>query len=438
MPDMGVGNITAERWAYFDCFSGISGDMILGALIDVGVSREDLITELARIPVRGYRVEFDSVTKRGIRATKAKVLFESNGMRGSRGEGEESPSRSFIELADLIKRSSLDDFVKRRGISIFERLASAEARVHGVSREEVRLHETGALDALVDVMGAVIGLRLLGIDRIYSSPLHLGTGFVKCHHGFMPVPSPAVTELLEDKPVYSTGVRAELVTPTGAAIISTLAHSFGPMPLMTIDRVGYGAGDNDLEIPNVLRVILGSGSPQGVSRDVVTLLEANIDDMNPELYENLSSRALEEGACDVSIIPALMKKGRPAHLLRVIVSPDKADHLARLVLQETTTLGVRRYDVPRYRMERQTMEVESRYGSIRVKLGILDGRVVRAIPEYDDCRRLATSLGVPLQEVYYEALVAGRVAVGLPADVAGDETIPGGPESPLNPEGSEK
>lgn len=387
--------------------------MILGALVDAGLSPNDLISELNRIPVTGYRLVFDSVVKMGIRATKARVLFdqdeEGDGKRGDAGED----SRSLLELAALIEASSLDEAVKHRGISIFCCLARAEAQVHGTTAEEVRLHETGALDAVVDVMGAVIGLSLLGVKRVYCSPLHLGTGFIRCHHGIMPVPAPAVTELLKDKPVYSTGIRAELVTPTGAAIISTLADSFGPMPPMSIDGVGYGAGDAELEIPNVLRVVLGSVEGGNPPRELLTVLESNIDDMNPELYENVFRKAMEAGAYDVSVAPILMKKGRPAHLLQLLCPPEKADSLARLVLEETTALGVRRCEVSRYRMERQEVYVESRYGPVRVKLGILDGKVVRAAPEYEDCRRLADSLRVPLQEVYNEALAAGRRAVGL-------------------------
>ena len=396
--------------AYFDCFSGISGDMILGALLDAGLALEDLNREIAKLGVQDVAIERESTARHAIAATRAKVCVAGVPLADAEHHldlsGEPTHDHPHAHLKDITSRiadSRLDDVVKECSIRVFERLCAAEAEVHNAAPAEVALHEVGALDALIDVVGAVAGLQLLGVDEVCASPLRFGTGFVRCAHGRYPVPVPGVVALCRDVPTEQTDIRAELVTPTGAAIITTLASSFGPQPPFCQQAVGYGAGRRDLEaIPNLLRLRLGEREP---ASERVLLIEANIDDMNPEVYGYLFDRLLAQGACDVYATPVLMKKGRPGNVLSVLAPAGRLDELAAIILQETTTIGLRYYGVERRVLERQVRAVATPYGEVNVKFSCLDGRR-RAAPEYEDCARLAQQHQVPLLSVYEAARAA--------------------------------
>ena len=396
--------------AYFDCFSGISGDMILGALLDAGLALADLNREIAKLGVEDVAIERESTARHAIAATRAKVCVAGAPLADAEHHldlsGERTPTHAHAHLKDITNRiadSRLDSIVKERSIRVFERLCAAEAEVHNATPAEVALHEVGALDALIDVVGAVAGLQLLEVDEVCASPLRFGTGFVRCAHGRYPVPVPGVLALCRDVPTEQTDIRAELVTPTGAAIITTLARSFGPQPPFCQQAIGYGAGRRDLEaIPNLLRLRLGERSP---TSERVLLIEANIDDMNPEVYGYLFDRLLAQGAYDVYATPVLMKKGRPGNVLSVLAPVGRLDELAATVLQETTTIGLRYYGVERRVLERQIRAVATPYGEVNVKFSCIDGRR-RAAPEYEDCARLAQEHRVPLLSVYEAARAA--------------------------------
>ncbi|MDE2810698.1 MAG: nickel pincer cofactor biosynthesis protein LarC, partial [Gemmatimonadota bacterium] len=353
-------------------------------------------------------IERESTARHAIAATRAKVCVAGAPVADAEHHLDLSGERphAHAHLKDITSRiadSRLDDVVKERSIRVFERLCAAEAEVHNAAPAEVALHEVGALDALIDVVGAVVGLQLLGVDEVCASPLRFGTGFVRCAHGRYPVPVPGVLALCRDVPTEQTDIRAELVTPTGAAIITTLARSFGPQPPFCQQAVGYGAGRRDLEaIPNLLRLRLGARAP---ASERVLLIEANIDDMNPEVYGYLFDRLLEQGASDVYATPVLMKKGRPGNVLSVLAPAGRLDELAAIVLQETTTIGLRYYGVERRVLERQIRVVATPYGEVNVKFSCIDGRR-RAAPEYEDCARLAQEHQVPLLSVYEAARAA--------------------------------
>ncbi len=396
--------------AYFDCFSGISGDMILGALLDAGLPLANLNREIAKLGVQDVAIERESTARHAIAATRAKVCVAGEPLADAEHHldlsGQPTHDHPHAHLKDITSRiaaSRLDDVVKERSIRVFERLCRAEAEVHNAAPAEVALHEVGALDALIDVVGAVVGLQLLEVDEVCASPLRFGTGFVRCAHGRYPVPVPGVLALCRDVPTEQTDIRAELVTPTGAAIITTLARSFGPQPSFCQQAVGYGAGRRDLDaIPNLLRLRLGERVP---ASERVLLIEANIDDMNPEVYSYLFDRLLEQGACDVYATPVLMKKGRLGNVLSVLAPAGRLDELAAIVLQETTTIGLRYYGVERRVLERQIRAVATPYGEVNVKFSYIDGRG-RAAPEYEDCARLAQEHQVPLLSVYEAAQAA--------------------------------
>jgi hypothetical protein len=378
------------KLVYFDCSSGISGNMMLGAILDAGLELDTLKEALAGLKVSGYEIEARRVKRRGIAGTLVDV-------KASEGEME----RTLGDILEIIGESDLPEDVKERAGAVFTRLAEAEARVHGVSVEEVHFHEVGGLDAIVDVVGSVIGLKLLGIEEVYSSPLHLGRGFVECAHGLLPVPAPATLELMKGVPVYGWDIEAELVTPTGAAIITALAK-FDPPPPMWVERIGYGAGHRNLPIPNLLRLIIAN-APGEFEEDTVVLLETNIDDMNPEFYEHVMSRLFQRGALDVFLTPIQMKRNRPAVMLSVIVSRKDMDEVLRVIFEETTTLGVRMQEVRRRKLARESIVVETRYGPIAVKVAKLGSVVKNISPEYEECRRIAEQQGIPLKVVYEEA-----------------------------------
>jgi uncharacterized protein (TIGR00299 family) protein len=392
---------------YFDCFAGASGDMILAALVGVGVDPSRLREQLALLDVAGYEIEFGTVNRSGLSATRADVRTR-----------HEHAHRHLGDILKIIYESRLTDGVKERAARIFSRLAEAEARVHNEPVEKIHFHEVGALDAIVDVVGACIGFELLGVERFVCSPLHVGSGTVKMAHGVFPVPPPAVAELLKDAPIYSTEISGELVTPTGAAIIKTVCETFGPLPLMRVERVGYGAGGREYkDFPNALRLLLGetdeggavgsemsraAGSDESgamMTDERLLVLETNIDDMSPQVFGYVMERALAGGALDCYLTPVQMKKNRPGVLLSVLCRQREREALTELLFRETTTLGVRCYEVARRALEREMVRVETPFGAIDVKVASLNGRVVKEMPEYEQCREAAERAGVALRTV---------------------------------------
>ncbi len=376
------------KTAYFDCTFGISGDMILGALTACGMPFEHLERELAKLGVHGYELKEEKKMCSGIGAVKIDVIT-----------GHEHAHRHLSHIREIIESSSLSDRVKERAIAVFTKLAEAEAKVHDTTPEKIHFHEVGAVDAIVDVVGACIGLEYHGIEQVVSAPLRHGTGTVQCAHGVMPVPVPAVVELSAGVPVVRTSYDGEITTPTGAAIMTALAASFGPLEDFTVETSGYGAGTKEWEDhPNILRVIIGE-TAEDSSTDRCVMLESNIDDMNPELYGNLMDTLFAAGAKDVFMTSVYMKKNRPATLLSVLAGKNTADTLAEIVLTETTTLGVRMSDVVRKKLVREESVVDTEFGEVKVKTARVGG-AVRISPEYDDCVRIAKETGLPLLTVF--------------------------------------
>jgi uncharacterized protein (TIGR00299 family) protein len=383
--------------AYFDCFSGASGDMILGALIDAGLSSRLLRRELKKLGLPSVHLKATKVLKGGLTATQ--VVVE--------GKGETRSHRTLKEMLRIIDRSSLEPGIKEQSREIFRRIASVEGEIHRRPMEEIHFHEIGGLDSVVDIAGAVWGLRQLGIERIYVSRVNVGTGFVKCEHGTIPVPSPAALSLMRGKPIYSSGVEKELLTPTGAALLSTLGSEFGTLPPMKVERIGYGAGRSDLPHPNLLRVMIGTlEAAAGVER--VMVVETNIDDMNPQFYDYVMEKLLALEVMDVFVTPILMKKNRPATLLTVICPAEKLASVTRFLFKETTTLGMRWHEEERARADREIITLQTKYGAIRFKLARWEGRLVNLSPEYEDCKKLATRTGIPLKDIFEEAKKAAR------------------------------
>jgi hypothetical protein len=391
------------RIAYFDCFSGISGNMILGALVDAGLDVERLTAELAHLPISGYALRTEEVRRRGLRGTYVEVEVSEKGVE-----------RHLHQIEEIIDGSDLPKAVKSRSQAIFRRLAEAEARVHGMPIDHVHFHEVGAMDAIVDVVGAAVGLWLLGIKRVYASPVHVGCGTVTCAHGTLPVPAPATQELLRGVPIYGRDVEAELVTPTGAAILTTLVEEFGGAPPMQVRQVGYGAGSRDLPLPNLLRVSIGETTEEveGYEEDVVTVIETNIDDMNPQLFEHVMDRLFDAGALDVFLTPIQMKGSRPGVQLTVLLTEERVADALGVLFAETTTIGVRTYPMRRWKLGRERIVVETRYGPIGAKVARRGAAVMNVAPEYRECQRAAEERGVPLKEVYQAALEAARTHVG--------------------------
>jgi pyridinium-3,5-bisthiocarboxylic acid mononucleotide nickel chelatase len=388
------------RIGYFDCFSGCSGDMILGALVDAGLPLADLQTTLDGLGVSGIRLSAEEVRRGAFRGTLVHVATEEHG----------HPHRHLSTIHRILEAADLPSPVRADAARIFQRLAEAEAAAHGVPIEKIHFHEVGALDAIADIVGAAWGIRALGLEAIQVSPINLGSGFVKGAHGIMPVPAPGTAALLAGFPAYGSEVKAELTTPTGAAILTTLASGFGPMPSMTAERVGYGAGQRDLaEQPNLLRLVVGETSG-ALDRDRIAVIEATIDDMNPQFFEPLMDRLFEAGALDVALTPIQMKKSRPGSLLTVLAALGLADRCASVILSHSTTFGVRSYEATRWKRPRDIVTVETPHGSIRVKRGWEGDRPSILSPEFDDCRKAAQAAGVPVQVVYDEARRAAREA----------------------------
>ncbi len=382
--------------AYFDCFAGISGDMTLGALIDLGVPLDWLKDQLTCIPLVNFDLALTSVQRNGMHGTLVDVEVT-----------DDKSSRNFSQIRSMIEDSPLTDAVKSASLKVFQRLAQAEAHIHGCSPEQVHFHEVGGIDAIVDIVGTALGLEYLGIKKITASPLPLGKGFVTCRHGKLPVPAPATLGILKGIPVYGTEIPYELVTPTGAAIIASVAQSFGALPDMIVQAIGYGAGRRDLaERPNLLRIIAGSESPaapeakEALLEDQIEIVETSIDDMNPELFGHLMDRLFEDGALDVYWIPIHMKKNRPGTMLQVLCKNERRDNLIHRILTETTTLGVRYYPSRRRLLVREAVEVKTSYGVITVKRIKDPQGNIRIIPEYEICRNIAIKRNIPLRIVY--------------------------------------
>ena len=379
--------------AYFDCFSGASGDMILGALLDAGLSLDHLAGEVAKLHLSHYDIRAEKVMRRGLGGARAIVSVDDDHHRYH--------SRHLSDIEAIISGSDLHPEVKRKSIAVFRRLAEAEAKVHRTSVEAIHFHEVGAMDAIIDVVGAVAGLAALGIEKVHCSPFHVGTGTVQCAHGALPIPAPATAELIRGVPSYSTGVCGELLTPTGAAVLTTLASTFGPMPPMAIDRIGYGAGALDPPVPNLLRVLIGESvtSVHGSDAEQIAVIETNIDDMNPQLYDYLMARLLDMEALDVFLSAVQMKKNRPGTLLTVTCQPHQVERFSSFLLRETTSIGLRWRFENRFKTHRAIREIATPYGLIRCKVATIGGEIVNIAPEYEDCKRAALDHRVPLKLV---------------------------------------
>jgi len=374
--------------AYFDCFSGISGDMVLGALLDTGLDLKALEKELKKLPLENYRIKVGRVQKGSIGATKVDVQAEEKGI-----------VRTWANVSSLIKDSGLSEAHKEKCLQIFQKIAAAEAKIHCRNIDQVHFHEVGATDSIIDIVGTVICLSLLEIDEIYSSPLATGTGTKKTEHGIIPIPAPATLEILTDVPIYSRGIAAELVTPTGAAIIKTLAKKFGDLPPLKPLSIGYGAGTQELEIPNVLRVVIGE-SLSAEEFDEKLLIETNVDDSNPEFSSYVMEKLLNAGAQDVWLTPIYMKKGRPGFKISALVSKEKEEEAMKIFFEETSTLGVRVTNQRRRILVRKEAKVRTEFGEARAKIGFWEGKPVTISPEYEDCAKLARKTGVPLKLIF--------------------------------------
>ena len=384
---------------YFDCFAGASGDMILGALLAAGVEPDIFKQQLSLLGVDGYLIDFETVDRSGISATYARV-----------STAHEHVHRHLADILKIIYESNLSDAVKERAAKIFSRLAEAEARVHNIPVEQIHFHEVGALDAIIDVVGAAICFELLGVERFVCSPLHVGSGTVDMDHGCFPVPPPAVAELLKGAPFYSTDIVGELVTPTGAAIITTVCSEYGSIPPMTLQQTGYGAGTREYQkFPNVLRVLIGvdnATESAGPVAERLWMIETNMDDISPQILGHVMDRAFDLGALDCYFTSVQMKKNRPGVLLSILCRAEQRSALTALLFSETTTLGIRAHEIERRALQRKIVVVETQYGPIDVKVAQLNGHVVKAMPEFEQCRKAAREANVPLRLVEEAAQAA--------------------------------
>ena len=403
---------------YYDCFSGISGDMNLGALVNLGVDKKHLVKELNKLKIGDFRLKFRSEQRKGITGTRAYVQIPYNKEVHNRDHSTKrksqekhdhkhynSEERSFKDIRELINDSDLDKTVKNRSLAIFQKVAEAEARIHGKTINEIHFHEVGAIDSIVDIVGAAICLEYLRPDKIISSSVEVGGGFVNCEHGILPVPAPATAEILKNIPMKSGAVQSEMTTPTGAAILATVADEFSDTVRITIRKTGYGIGTKDFDIPNVLRVYLGEtdlSSDSDLETQAACIIECNIDDMNPEFYGSIMDLLFEKGADDVFIAPIIMKKARPASKLSVLCSPTIADEITDILITNTTTLGVRKHSVEKMVMKRDFQTINSKWGPVTIKTAIYKGKPLRSKPEYDDCVRIAKENNLPVRTVYQE------------------------------------
>jgi len=384
--------------AYFDCFSGISGDMVLGALVDLGLDMEDLAGALTSLDLEEFRLASREVMSYGLRGTKVDVVVPESVL-----------VRTFNNIKDLIENSALPEAVKSVSLEIFMRIARAESVIHNKPVDQVHFHEVGAVDSIVDIVGAAYGMHALGIVEVFASPLPLGHGMIKTQHGSIPVPAPAVLEILGDTPTYGRGIPTEIVTPTGAAVVKTLAGAFGTMPPMKLGNIGYGAGTKDIGVPNLLRVITGERLDfPGEQEQLAYVISTNIDDMNPEFYDYVMERLFGAGAQDVWLTPIQMKKTRPGTIINVLCTPADASDLKRILLEETSTFGLRTSMVMKKAIEREVVEVDTPWGAVRVKIGRESGHVTSVSPEFADCAKIAGEQGVPIKEVFRKAQVLAQ------------------------------
>lgn len=373
---------------YFDCFSGVAGDMILGAFVDSGMPFSHLEKELKKLKAGGYKLVLRNNSHGSIGGANLHVEIS-----------EDKGYDTYSNLKKRIETSSLSKNVKKVSLEILSLLADAEAKVHRKTKKDVHFHEVGCVDSLVDVVGAAVGFEYFGFDEIYASPLPLSRGYVKCAHGILPVPAPATMELLKGLPVEPALVKEEIITPTGVAILKTLCSGFGSSPLRRIDKVGYGFGDKEIHgIVNAVRLMIGEGYP-------LTVIEANIDDMNPEFYPAVIEKLLSEGAVDAGIVPIVMKKGRPGIILHILCEERDRKKIIETVLKETTTFGVRYFPVERETAEREIKKVKTKYGPVQVKIAKYRGQTTTIAPEYSDCHKIASAKNVPIKEVYRQAII---------------------------------
>jgi pyridinium-3,5-bisthiocarboxylic acid mononucleotide nickel chelatase len=389
------------RTAYFDCYSGISGDMILGALVDLGVDIKDIRKALKGIDLKGYKLQAKKIQRNGLSCTQIRVTIEKCKHQHSH------PHRSFTNIKKLIERSGLSLKVKKISIEIFKRIAKVEAQIHNTTIEKIHFHEVGGIDSIVDIVGGVWAIESLKLDKIYSSGLNIGEGFVDCAHGRLPVPAPATLKLLKGIPVFSTGVKTELTTPTGAALIGFYADKFQSVPEMTIAEDGYGAGSHIISaMPNLLRIMVGEMSLK--ETDSLVMIETNIDDMNPEIFDAVMESLFKAGALDVYFSSVIMKKSRPATKVSVLAEQKEREVLSKILLRETTSFGVRFYDVGRLTLDREMQNLKTSYGVIKIKIGSLDGETVQAAPEFEDCRNAARKKKIPVKKVYDDILALAQ------------------------------
>lgn len=380
------------KTAYFDCFSGISGDMTVGALIDAGISFNELESMIAALNIKGYEISAEKTVKKGISGTIFKVKAP-----------DEKNHRNLKDISSIIEKSSLNIKIKNDAIAIFTILAKSEAAVHGTSIDKIHFHEVGALDSIIDICGAAICMCMLDIDKIINSPVNTGKGFVKTAHGILPVPAPATADLLKGISIYSGDIDAELATPTGAAILKYYSSGTSPLPQINVSSIGYGAGSKDLPLPNLLRVFIGTEDENCRTDDIVCEIETSIDDMNPEFYSHIFDRLFQSGALDAAIIPSFTKKNRPASILKILCPVDRVDAVSETVFRETTTSGLRIQNVRRKILKRHIKEISTPYGIINVKIHEFNGEVITVAPEYEDCRKAALKNSVPLKAVYQAA-----------------------------------
>ena len=395
---------------YFDCFAGAAGDMIVGALLDAGLPFEELKRALGSLAVEGWDVSVVRVVKTGITATKFRVHEHAHVHDGGHGHDHQHDHghHSLDQIYAAINRSSLSDAGKARAIAMFGRLGEAESAIHGIPIDKIHLHEVGAIDSIIDIVGAVFAIEWFKADRIVVSPINVGSGMVRTEHGVFPVPAPATVTLVKNAPVYSTGIQSELLTPTGALILTEFASAYGPVPPMTIEKVGYGAGDRDLkETPNVVRVLVGesedvrsagAAAPAGPSMKVV-VLECEIDDMNPQIFGVLMEKLYAAGALEVFYSAVQMKKNRPGTLMTIVAKPEQREAMTEIVFRESTTIGIRHQELSRECLDREMVTVTTALGPVRFKVARRAGRVLNAQPEFEDLAKLSNERGIPIKDV---------------------------------------
>lgn len=395
--------MTGKKVLYYDCFAGISGDMNLGAMIDIGVDKNYLVKELNKLGVSGYNLSVSKALKSGISGTRVSVVLEKDSHKHSRSNQhhDNNKYRNLEDIVQIIKHSKLSDFVKKLSIQIFTRIGDAEAKVHNRPVKEVHFHEVGAVDSIIDIVGAAICIDYLKPDIVMASSVELGGGFVECAHGILPVPAPATTEILKGIPVKSGAVMQETTTPTGAAILATIVNEFKDQPDFIIENTGYGLGHKEFKIPNLLRVYLGeTNAADDTDSNVSVIIECNIDDMNPELYDYIFDSLFSVGANDVFITPIIMKKSRPAVILSVLCSIEIEHKIEKILFEETSTLGIRKYNVLKTMLNRKVTAIETPYGKVRIKSAFYGGKPLKTKPEYEDCLKIAKNNQMTISEVY--------------------------------------